>query len=181
MQVNGRIGRVPHEAGYGYCLPRQVLSWDMTDAPRDREGKFFAVVLPALKEAGYDGYGSQARMTEATGMSPGTASRLMRGKTIPDIQFFPALAALIGLSPLELLVLAGHFPADSLKSQEALSETKQSQVGSEAITPEEAADRLGFHDEVRRNIFFGLIQTLKNANSDEANSDDTSGGTAAQM
>lgn len=151
----------------------------MTDAPQGRAQQFFAVVLPRLQEAGYSGYGSQARLQETTGMSPGTASRLMRGKTIPDIQFFPALAKIIGMSPLELLVIAGHFPPEALQSQQTLSETNPSQVGSERITPEEAADKLGFHDEVRRSIFFGLIDTLKNAKADDDT--DTSGEAAAQM
>ncbi|MFI1732670.1 helix-turn-helix domain-containing protein [Streptomyces acidicola] len=153
----------------------------MTDAPQGRVQKFFAVVLPRLKEAGYDGYGSQARLIDATGMSPGTVSRLVRGKTIPDIQFFPALAKVVGMSPLELLVLAGHFPEEALQSQETLSETNQSQVGSKGITPEEAADRLGFHDEVRRSIFFGMIDTLRNAKPDNQNDGTTSGDAAAQM
>lgn len=153
----------------------------MTDAPHDRAGKFFAVVLPALKEAGYDGYGSQARITEATGMSPGTASRLVRGKTIPDIQFFPALAQLIGMSPLELLVLVSHFPADALKSQQTLSETNQSQVGSGPITPEEAADQLGFQDDVRRAVFLNIVESLKITKPQSVQSDEDSGEAAAQM
>jgi transcriptional regulator with XRE-family HTH domain len=153
----------------------------MTDAPKDREEQFFAVVLPRLKAAGYDGYGSQARLSEATGMSPGTASRLVRGKTIPDIPFFPALAKIIGMSPLELLVLAGVFPTDALQSQQTLSETNQSRVGSEGLTPERVADELGFHDEVRRAVFLGVVESLKNSQEEDDHASDDSGGTAAQM
>jgi transcriptional regulator with XRE-family HTH domain len=153
----------------------------MTDTPQGRAEKFFAVVLPALKRAGYAEYGSQVRLQEATGMSPGTASRLVRGKTIPDIQFFPALAKVIDMSPLELLVLAGHFPAEALKSQQTLSETNQSQVGSEGITPESAADLLGFQDEVRRAVFLNVVESLKITKPQSVQSEEDSGGAAAQM
>lgn len=151
----------------------------MTDAPQGRAQQFFAAVLPALKTAGYAGYGSQQRLADETGMSPGTVSRLMRGKTIPDIQFFPAIAKVTGVPPLELLVLAGVFPEDTAEHQRTLSETEQSQVGSERITPEAAADRLGFRDEVRRAIFLGFVDSLKHAKPE---SSDASGeDAAAQM
>lgn len=182
MQVSGQMANLPREAVSSYCLPRQVLSGDMTDTPQGRAEKFFAVVLPALKRAGYAEYGSQVRLQEVTGMSAGTASRLVRGKTIPDIQFFPALAKVLDMSPLELLVLAGHFPPSALQSQQTLSETNQSQVGSEGITPESAADRLGFQDDVRRAIFLGFVESLKNTKPEaEGDSDENSGGAAAQM
>ncbi|MFI6251447.1 helix-turn-helix domain-containing protein [Streptomyces sp. NPDC051016] len=178
----------------------------MTDAPQGRAQKFFAavdppiaeagldgygpeaffaVVLPLLERAGYTGYGSQQRLGAQTGMSPGTVSRLIRRQTVPDIQAFPALGKIIGMTPLELLVLAGHFPPSALESQQTLSETNQSQVGFEGITPEEAAaraaDELGFHDEVRRSIFFGMIETLRKTNRGDDQADDSTGGAAAQM
>lgn len=147
--------------------------------------QFFAVVLPLLAEAGYSGYGSQQRLVEASRMSPGTVSRLMRRQTVPDIQSFPDLGRIIGMSPLELLVLAGHFPPSALESQQTLSETGPSQVGFEGLTPEEAAERaadhLGFHDEVRRSIFIGMIETLRKTTRDDDQADDSTGGAAAQM
>lgn len=175
------MAHLPCEAVSSYCLPRQVPFRNMTDSPQGHAEQFFAVVPPALKAAGYTGYGSQQRLADATGMSPGTVSRLVRGKTIPDIQFFPALAKVIDMSPLELLVLAGVFPPDALESQKTLSETNQSQVGSEGITPEKAADRLGFQDEVRRAIFLGFVESLKNLKPDGDEANRNAGGTAAQM
>jgi len=146
---------------------------------------FFAVVLPLLNEAGYSGYGSQQRIVDATGMSPGTVSRLVRRQTVPDIQSFIALGELIDMKPLELLVLAGHFPPSALESQQALSETGPSQVGFEGLDPQEAAERaadvLGFHDEVRRNIFMGMIETLKKSKPSDDQTDDSTGGAAARM
>lgn len=176
------MANLPRKAVTSYCLARQVLFGDMTDTPQDREEAFFAVVLPALKAAGYTGYGSQQRLADDTGMSPGTVSRLVRGKTIPDVESIPALAKAIGLDPLDLLVKARYLPADFLEPQQTLSETSRSQVGSEGITPEEAADRLGFHDEVRRSIFFGMIDTLKNAKPEnEQPGTPSSGDAAVQM
>ncbi|NUP73202.1 MAG: helix-turn-helix transcriptional regulator [Sinomonas sp.] len=178
----------------------------MTDTPPGRAGKFhavvrplleeaglhdfgpqafFAVVLPLLQQAGYSGYGAQQRIVDATGMSPGTVSRLIRRQTVPDIQAFVALGELIDMTPLELLVLAGHFPASALESHQTLSENEQSQVGFEGLTPEEAAQRaadaLGFHDEVRRSIFLGMIDTLKKSKPGDADQTGSAGGAAAQM
>jgi transcriptional regulator with XRE-family HTH domain len=146
---------------------------------------FFAVVLPLLNEAGYSGYGSQQRIVDATGMSPGTVSRLIRGKTVPDIASFVALGELVGMTVLELLVLASHYPPSVLESHQTLSETGPSQVGFEGLDPEEAAERaadvLGFHDEVRRNIFMGMIETLKKSKPSDDQTDDSTGGAAARM
>lgn len=181
MWAGGRIANLPRETVSGYCLPRQVPSRDMTDSPQGRKEKFFAVVLPRLHAAGYGPHGSQARLAQKTGMSTGTASRLMRGLTIPDIPVFPALAKIIDMSPLELLVLAGHLPREVLQPQETLSETKRSQVGSEGLTPESVADGLGFHDEMRRAIFLGVVESLKTATPDTQEDDSNPGGEAAQI
>jgi transcriptional regulator with XRE-family HTH domain len=157
----------------------------MTDAPQDREQRFFAVVLPALKRAGYFEYGAQTRLSAETGMSPGTVSRLIRGKTIPDVESITPLAKAIGISPLDLLIAAGYLPEDFLQSQQVLSETNQSPVGSEKITPEEAAeqsaDRLGFTDDVRRSIYLGFVHSLKKTKPADNQADEAPGGTAAQM
>ena len=184
-QVSGWMATLARKANSGYCLARQVLCRDMTDAPQGREQRFFAVVLPALKRAGYFEYGAQTRLAAETGMSPGTVSRLVRGKTIPDVESLPPLAKALGLNPLELLVAAGYLPPEYLESQQTLSETNQSQVGSEGITPEEAAeqaaDRLGFTDEVRRSIFLGFVDSLKKTKPVDDQANEASGGAAAQM
>jgi transcriptional regulator with XRE-family HTH domain len=179
-QVSGRIATFPREGTGDYSLEREVEFVDMTDAPQGREAKFFALVLPALDQAGYAAYGHQARLMADTGMSSSTASRLLRGEAIPHVKFFPKLAAAIGKDPTELLVAAEHLPPEYLESQQTLSENKQSQVGSEGITPEEAADRLGFPDEVRRAVFLSVVESLKDKKPEAGQSDD-SGGTAAHM
>jgi transcriptional regulator with XRE-family HTH domain len=153
----------------------------MTDAPQGREQRFFAVVLPALKRAGYFEYGAQTRLSAETGMNPGTVSRLVRGKTIPDVESLPPLAKVIGVSALDLLVAAGYLPDEFLQSHQPLSETDPSQVGSRPITPEEAADELGITDEVGRAIFLGMVDRLKNSAPDDSQDDEASGGEAVQM
>ncbi|MBK3524880.1 MULTISPECIES: helix-turn-helix domain-containing protein [Streptomyces] len=153
----------------------------MTEAtPHGRVQKFCALVLPALEVAGYAGYGSQQRLVADTGMNKSTVSRLLKGEQIPHVKFFPALAKAAGLDPVELLVAAEILPPEYLESQQTLSETKQSQVGSQSITPEEAAERLGIRDDVGRFIFLAAVDKLMppQAEDDEAG---TSGGTAAQM
>ncbi|NEY33031.1 hypothetical protein GTU99_12655 [Streptomyces sp. PRKS01-65] len=151
----------------------------MTDAPHGhgREQKFFALVRPALERAGYTAYGMQQKLVADTGMNKSTASRLLRGETIPHVKFFPALAKAVGLDPVELLVAAEIVPPEYLESQQTLSETKQSQVGSEPITPEEAAERLGITDDVGRFTFFAVVEKLRaDDDADEADP----GGAAAQ-
>lgn len=157
-----------------YSLSREVKFLDMTDAPQGREERFFALVLPALQRAGYTAYGMQQKLVADTGMNKSTASRLLRGETIPHVKFFPALAKAIGLDPVELLVAAEIVPPEYLESQQTLSEAKQSQVGSEPITPEEAAERLGINDDVGRFTFFAVVDKLRAAD-DEA---DPGGATA---
>ncbi|MEU6597930.1 helix-turn-helix domain-containing protein [Streptomyces flaveolus] len=151
----------------------------MTDALTERERRFFALVYPALEEAGYTAYGHQQRLVADTGMNKSTVSRLLNREGIPHVKFFPALAKAIGLDPVELLVAAGILPQEYLESQQTLSETKQSRVGSGSITPEEAAEGLGIHDDVGKFTFFAVIDKLKSPpQEDDA---DNPGGTAAQM
>ncbi|MGA5604060.1 helix-turn-helix domain-containing protein [Streptomyces griseoincarnatus] len=148
----------------------------MTDAPAERTRHFFALVLPALEEAGYTAYGGQQRLVADTGMNKSTVSRLLNREKIPHVKFFPALARVTGKDPVELLVAAGILPPEYLESQQTLSETGPSQVGSGSITPEEAAERLGIHDDVGRFTFFAVVEKLTHDDEGEANP----GGTAAQ-
>lgn len=170
----------PHEGTGDYSLSREVKFRDMTDAPQERVARFCALVLPQLAAAGYTGYGSQQRLVADTGMSSSTVSRLVNGEQIPHVKFFPALAAVIKKDPAELLVAAEILPREYLESQQTLSETKQSQVGSGSITPKEAAERLGIRDEVGQYIFFGMVDKLSNPQPED-NTADTNGGTTAQQ
>ncbi len=181
MQVSGRMATFPREGIRDYSLGREVESLGMTETPQGREAKFFALVLPALAAAGYTAYGQQQKLMAETGMSKSTASRLLRGESIPHVKFFPALAAAIELDATEMLVAAEHLPPEYLESQQTLSENKQSQVGSEGITPERAADKLGFQDDVRRAVFLNFVESLKITKPQSVQDSEDSGGAAAQM
>lgn len=168
----------PREGTSDYSLPREVKFGDMTATPQERVRQFCAFVLPALEAAGYTGYGSQQRLVADTGMSSSSVSRLIKGEQIPHVKFFPALAAVTGLNPVELLVAAEILPREYLESQQTLSENNPSQVGSDPITPEEAAERLGIRGDMGKRMFAAMVDTLRQDDEDEA---DTSEGTAAQM
>lgn len=143
----------------------------MTDAPTSREERFFALVLPALHRAGYASYGGQQKLVADTGVNKSTASRLLRGETIPHVKFFPVLAKALGLDPVELLVAADIVPPEYLESQQTLSETDRSQVGS-TLTPEEVADQWGILDDVGRFTFFAVVDKLTTDDADEADPGD---------
>ncbi|MET7321463.1 helix-turn-helix transcriptional regulator [Streptomyces sp. NPDC005549] len=161
----------PREGTVDYSLSREVESWDMTDAPTSREERFFALVLPALERAGYATYGGQQKLVADTDMNKSTASRLLRGETIPHVKFFPKLAKALRLDPVELLVAAEIVPPEYLESQQALSETDRSQVGSN-LTPEEVADQWGILDDVGRFTFFAVVEKLMPNDADEADPGD---------
>lgn len=143
-----------------YSLPREVQFGDMTDAPHERGEQFFDLVLPGLEEAGYAKYGGQQRLVADTGMNKSTVSRLLRREQVPHVMFFPALARAANRDAAELLVAAGILPPEYLESQQTLSESDRSQVGSVPITPEEAADGLGIRDDVGRYTFFAVVDML---------------------
>lgn len=173
MQVSGRMVTFPREGISDYSLSREVEFLDMTDAPTERGDRFFALVLPALTDAGYTEYGGQQRLVADTGMNKSTVSRLLRREQIPHVKFFPALARATGLDPVELLVAAEVLPREYLESQQTLSETDRSQVGSGSITPEEAAERLGIRDDVGRFTFFAVVDKLTNDDDAENPGDAT--------
>jgi transcriptional regulator with XRE-family HTH domain len=150
----------------------------MTDAPQGREARFFALVLPALEEAGYTAYGRQQQLVAETGMNKSTVSRLLRQEQIPHVKFFPALAKAIGVDPVELLVAAGVLPPEYLESQQTLSETDRSQVGSGPVTVEDVAEQFGITDDVGKFTLYAVIEKLK---SSEDQDTENPGGTAAQM
>lgn len=146
----------------------------MTSPPTHAQ-RFAAVVVPAAREAGYTGHGSQARLARDTGMSESSISRMLKGQAIPELRFLAPLAEAIHMSPIELLIRTELISPDSLRT---LSETEQSQVGSRRITPEDAAERLGITDEVGRQMLIATIERLKRLQDD---AETTTGGTAAQL
>jgi len=149
----------------------------MTDATPTRAQKFAALVVPAAERAGYTGHGAKARFARDTGMTESSVTRMWQGNAVPDARFYDAISTAVGVDLGSLLVEGGILSPQSLQS---LSETDPSQVGS-ALTPEEAADRLGIRDEVGRQLFYATIERLKRLEDQPNDGAGERGGAAAQM
>jgi transcriptional regulator with XRE-family HTH domain len=146
----------------------------MTADTPTRAQQFAAVVAPAARRAGYNGRGANARLARDAGIPESTVSRMMLGRTIPDPKSFEALAAAIGLPVRDLLVEAG------IVSAESLTETTRSQVRSQPITLEEAADELGITDPIGRQMFYGTVERLRRQEQEQA-PDSSGGGVTAEQ
>lgn len=149
----------------------------MTDATPTRAQRFRDIVVPAAERAGYTGHGAKARFARDTGMTESSVTRMWQGTAVPDARFYDAISQAVRLDLGTLLVEGGVLSPESLQS---LSETDRSQVGS-ALTPEEAAERLGIRDEVGRQLFYATIERLKRLEDEHADKGADRGGTAAQM
>ena len=149
----------------------------MTDATPTRAQRFAALVVPAAERAGYTGHGAKARFARDTGMAESSVTRMWQGSALPDARFYDAISTAVSVDLGALLVEGGILSPESLQS---LSETDPSQVGS-ALTPEEAADRLGIRDEVGRELFYATIERLKRLEDQPNDGAPERGGAAAQM
>ncbi|WP_393075071.1 helix-turn-helix domain-containing protein [Streptomyces sp. LN704] len=150
----------------------------MTDGTPTRAQRFAAVVVPHAERAGYTGHGAKARFARDTGMAEASVTRLWQGKALPEVRFYDAIAQAVGVELGTLLIEGGVLSPEALQS---LSESDRSQVRS-SLTPEEAADRLGIHDEVGRELFYATIERLKRLQGEAPDHGDADrGGTAAQM
>ena len=148
----------------------------MTDATPTRAQRFRDIVVPAAEQAGYTGHGAKAKFARDTGMTDSSVTRLWQGTALPEARFYEAIATAADVDLRTLLVEGGILSPESLQS---LSETDRSQVRS-ALTPEEAADRLGIRDVVGRELFLASVERLKRIENDPSNRSDH-GGAAAQM
>lgn len=181
-QVNGRMVTLADARISGYSLSRELEFLHMTDppAPVTKAQRFREVVVPLLEQAGYAGYGWQARLSRETGIGDSTISRMVSAKAIPEFEVLPALAEACRITLTELLARTELFPRESLQP---LSGTNPSQVRSEPVTPEEIADMVGLRDGVGRAMLAATIERLKRLeDEDAAGQDDEHGrGAAAQM
>lgn len=146
-----------------------------TDGPPTPVQRFTALVVPALRRAGYTGHGANARLSRDTGIAEATISRMMNGKKIPDAKSFEALARVAGLSVRDMLVESGI-----INSRSSLSENERAQVRSQSITPTGAADELGIHDPIDREMFLAMIDRLRRRDQNRSSTDTGSGDTAVQ-
>lgn len=150
----------------------------MTDAPT-RAQRFAALIGPAARIAGYTGHGSGARLARDAGMSESSVSRMLKGQSVPDLEFWAPLCDTVGVELADLLAEMG-IPLESLR---ALSETGPSQVGSRPITPAQLADQVGIHDPIGREMLAATIERLKRLEDQDAADEtgDDHGGTAARI
>ncbi|MEU7416768.1 helix-turn-helix domain-containing protein [Streptomyces antibioticus] len=147
----------------------------MTDGTPTRAQRFAALVVPAAERNGYAGHGAKARFARDTGMTESSVTRMWQGSAVPDGRFYDAISQVTGIDLGTLLVEGGVLSLEILQS---LSETDRSQVQS-ALTPEEAADRLGI--KVGREIFYATVEGLKRLEDEVPEDRSDRGGTAAQM
>jgi transcriptional regulator with XRE-family HTH domain len=152
-----------------------LATMQTADGPPTRAQRFAAVVVPAIRRAGYSGHGSNARLSRATGIPEATVSRMLNGKMIPDPGSFQALGQAIDMTVPEL------FAAASYISPDALSEISRSHVRSQPVTVEDAADALDIRDPVGREMFAAMVERLRRQEADRTpDADDHNGGTAAE-
>jgi transcriptional regulator with XRE-family HTH domain len=152
----------------------------MTDATPTRAQqaqRFRDIVVPAAERAGYTGHGAKARFARDTGMTESSVTRMWQGTAVPDARFYDAISHVTSINIGTLLVEGGVLSPESMQS---LSETGRSQVGS-ALTPEEAADRLGITGDVDRQLFYAAVERLKRREAEAPDDRQDRGGTAAQM
>ncbi|MFJ3173753.1 helix-turn-helix domain-containing protein [Streptomyces roseus] len=137
--------------------------------------RFGRLVAEAAQRAGkYQGRGGQTSLAEDTGMSPSAVGRMLRGETLPEPERFEAIAKAVGLKVADLLVEAGIVSPESLSTP---SQTRATGVGSRSITLDEAANALGIHSDVGREMFAAAVERLQR--TERATEADDGGGAAA--
>lgn len=138
------------------------------EGPPTRAQRFAAIVVPALRRAGYTGHGSNAKLARDTGIPESTVSRMLNGKMIPDPGSFQALGKILNMTAMELMVAAEYISA------EVLTESGTTQVRSQTTTVEDAADSLGIRDPLSREMFAAMVERLRQEKGQ--NPDDEQGG-----
>ncbi|MEU9000478.1 helix-turn-helix transcriptional regulator [Streptomyces sp. NPDC048551] len=137
--------------------------------------RFARLVADAVQQAGrFEGRGGQVLLAQELGMSPSSVGRMLRGETLPDPRHFETIAKTLDLNVGDLLVEAGIVSRESLATP---SQTRSTGVGSRSITLEEAANALGIHTEVGREMFTAAVERLQR--TERATEADDGGGAAA--
>lgn len=140
------------------------------EGPPTRAQRFAAIVVPALRRAGYTGHGSNAKLARDTGIPESTVSRMLNGKMIPDPGSFQALGKIINMTAMELMVAAEYISAD------VLTESGTTQVRSQTTTVEDAADTLGIRpDPLSREMFAAMVERLRHEEGQNPDTDEQGG------
>ncbi|MFF1686043.1 helix-turn-helix domain-containing protein [Streptomyces sp. NPDC058254] len=131
--------------------------------------EFAAWLHDQLTARGYDlsglRSGGKTAFATASGISPSTVGRLLRGDSISDTRVLGLLATALGVPLGEILVRAGVLTADELGAVQRPTDRPR------RITPEQAADELGITDEHERRVFVSMTHTLQRSkpNTDGGN------------
>lgn len=119
--------------------------------------QFAAWLAPAMRAAQYDLNklsGGRLAFAEAVGVSPGTVTRWLSGKSMPDPDKFEPIAAAVGVEPIDMLIGCGIISAKSVTSGQ------ETEVRLRPITPSQAADELGIDNPVDRELFLAMVDRL---------------------
>jgi transcriptional regulator with XRE-family HTH domain len=129
----------------------------MGDVDMTPSEQFAAWLAPAMRAAQYDLNklsGGRLAFAEAVGVSPGTVTRWLSGKSMPDPDKFEAIAAALGVDPIDMLIECGIISAKSVTSGQ------ETAVRLRPITPSQAADELGIDNPVDRELFLAMVDRL---------------------
>ncbi|MFB6809467.1 helix-turn-helix domain-containing protein [Streptomyces sp. NPDC056387] len=147
----------------------------MRSAEETVRQRFGRLVAEAAQRTGrYEGRGGQVLLAQETGMSPSAVGRMLRGETLPDPRQFEAIARAVDLTVRDLLIEAGIVSPESLSTP---AQTRATGVGSHSITLDEAANALGIHSDVGREMFAAAVERLQR--TERATEADDGGGAAA--
>ncbi|MFZ3569242.1 helix-turn-helix domain-containing protein [Streptomyces sp. BH034] len=129
------------------------------EAGDDRAARFAAWLHDQLTTRGYDlsgpRSGGKSAFASASGISPSTVGRLLRGDHVTDTRVLALLAENLRVPLGEVLVRAGVLNEGELRAVQNPTE------GPRNITPEQAADELGIRDDQARRLFVSMTHTLQ--------------------
>lgn len=119
--------------------------------------EFAAWLEPAMRRAGFDLdrlSGGRLAFAEAVGVNPGTVTRWLQGKSMPDPDKFEAIAKALSVDPIEMLYGTGVLSAETAAFSHGTA------VRSRPITPSAAADELGIDDPYDRQMFIAMVNQI---------------------
>ncbi|MFF4369685.1 XRE family transcriptional regulator [Streptomyces sp. NPDC001594] len=149
-----------------------------SDTVRARFGR---LVTEAAIRAGYDldKRGTKAVLARDMGMTETAVGRMLSGQTLPDPWAYERIAQVVHLELRDLLIESGIASPEALSTP---SQTGATGVGSDSITPEDAADALGLTDPVAREMVAAGLERQRRIQAAEREADADAGGSAtAQM